>query len=287
VHQARTKTRRQLYYNISATGVEVRLPSLPMIHPDWRMLSGALVVILFAAIMLIWNLPTFQINAVQVEGLQRVTADELNATLGLQGMSVLELDVRELNEKLAVVFPELTNISIQVGLPAEVKVSVVERQPILAWIYEGQTLWIDGSGIIIPVRGEVGEIPAVIATDAPPILLESEAGVDLASLKVLPAVFEEALLNNWGRQVDPQMLLTALKLRNVMPEGSELAYSQRHGLGWEEATGTFVYIGNSLDDIDLKLVEAQAILQELANQGRTPTVVSVETVHAPYYRMEQ
>ncbi|HNR46565.1 MAG TPA: FtsQ-type POTRA domain-containing protein [Anaerolineaceae bacterium] len=287
VQQARTKTRRQLYYNISATGVEVRLPSLPIIRPDWRMLSGALAVALFVAIMLVWNAPSFQVGLIQVEGLQRVTADELNAVLGLQGMSVLELDVNELNQKLAVAFPELTNVRVNVSLPAQVTLSVTERQPILTWVYGDKTLWIDGNGIIIPARGEISDIPVVIATDAPPILLESEAAVEGAQLEVLPAAFEEALLNNWGRQVDPQVLLTALKLRNVMPEGAELAYSQRHGLGWEEATGTFVYIGHSLDEIDLKLVEAQAILQELANQGHTPTVVSVETVHAPYYRMEQ
>ena len=65
-----------------------------------------------------------------------------------------------------------------------------------------------------------------------------------------------------------------------------MVYSVDHGLGWKEKKGWTVYLGLNLNDIDMKLQVYKAIEKYLKKAKLKPALVSVESVHAPYYRME-
>lgn len=66
-----------------------------------------------------------------------------------------------------------------------------------------------------------------------------------------------------------------------------LLYQEGHGFGWTDAHGWAVYFGSQLDDLGQKQVVYQALADYLVNNGIQPAMVSVEFVHAPYYRMER
>jgi cell division protein FtsQ len=82
-------------------------------------------------------------------------------------------------------------------------------------------------------------------------------------------------------------LNTALRLAAYFPGGMALAYSDKHGIGWQDAGGWEVYIGKDLKDFNQKYALYQSISQQLAGQSITPAIISVEFLDAPYYRLEK
>jgi hypothetical protein len=57
-------------------------------------------------------------------------------------------------------------------------------------------------------------------------------------------------------------------------------------MGWKDGRGWDVYFGEP-QDMDMKLVVYQATVRRLESEGIQPVLISVEQVHAPYYRMER
>ncbi len=72
-----------------------------------------------------------------------------------------------------------------------------------------------------------------------------------------------------------------------MPADTLLVYDSVHGLGWNDPKGWEVYFGSEDQDMEMKLAVYQALVDRLENEGIQPAMISVEYVHAPYYRMER
>jgi hypothetical protein len=90
-------------------------------------------------------------------------------------------------------------------------------------------------------------------------------------------------------RLDPQWVSAILAVGAQAPRRARLIYDGERGLGWEDRQGRQVFFGTSGVDpetLDLKLKIYLALLQRLAKQEIRPVLVSVEYVHAPYYRVE-
>ena len=72
-----------------------------------------------------------------------------------------------------------------------------------------------------------------------------------------------------------------------MPADTMLVYDSEHGLGWNDPNGWEVYFGAEDQDMEMKLSVYQAMVERLQSEGIQPALISVEYVHAPYYRMER
>ncbi len=282
--RARTETRRQYYYTISSTGAEVRLPAIPNLQFGERGLSAILALILIVALFILLQSSTFAVQSVTVRGLERLNSEEITAILNLEGKNIFSINRTALLAQIGKEFPELKDIRLTVGLPAQVSLSASERQPILVWATGEQTLWIDQQGFIFPARGILeSSLPIVESDELPPFqpTLETTPPPPQTALDLLQPERQV-----WGNQMDAQMLDTAMRLLPQVPEGATLTYSPFSGLGWNDPAGWRVFIGRNLQDMDVKLLEYQTIVAYLGSQGITPAVVSVETIHAPFYRME-
>ena len=75
-------------------------------------------------------------------------------------------------------------------------------------------------------------------------------------------------------------------LKAQMPENSNLVYGTLNGLGWNDSRGWKVFFGVNLDDMQEKLIMYQAIVDQLTQKEIKPSVISVENIHAPFYRLE-
>jgi hypothetical protein len=262
----RSRARRRFDIALNVPGAEMRLPSLPAVRLGWRVVSFMLTALLCMAIYVLWSSPIYQVQDLQIEGLQRLTAREINTLLNINGEHIFAIDQAKLYAQLQDTFPELSSIDIKVSLPAAVKLTVTERTPVLVWYQNGRTLWVDQDGYAFPAR------------EADPPELKINAAGD-------PKVF-------LGPDPDPNQLLTPdfvkaiLEVRDIAPGGHDLVYSVDHGLGWKEKKGWTVYLGLNLNDIDMKLQVYKAIEKYLKKAKLKPALVSVESVHAPYYRME-
>lgn len=290
--QAGTRARRQFYVTMDrATGTELRLPAIPMLHPGWRLASSILAILMVFGIFSMLNSPFCMINTVEVTGVQRLSVDEISAVINLENLSIIEVDPGLVKEKLARKYPDLINIRVRVELPNAVAVSAEERVPVLA-IHKGdQTEWVDAGGTIFPARGEVDSLVTINAKDGLPLLpipvdekksgqpeADSEdAGTSASTPEAAPTL----------QIVDPTTLTTLQELNQLLPPDTRLTYSKEHGLGWKSPEGWQIYIGTDLHQFEDKYGMYQQLSKYLAKQGINPVLVNIEHLDAPYYRLEQ
>ena len=152
-----------------AKGVEMRLPSTPVFRLDWRIFSFILVMGMIALIYYIWTSPSFQVQQIEVQGELRLSSMEISQTLNVINKPVFTLDPKQMEADLAKTYPELTDITVQIGLPAKVLVNLSERVPMISWVQEFETHWIDGNGYAFKPRGDVEKLVAVFANVPPPM----------------------------------------------------------------------------------------------------------------------
>jgi cell division protein FtsQ len=138
------------------------------------LLSGILVIILgFVAYNAIYS-PIFQVAELQVEGLRRLTAQDLNAVSDILMKSILYVNPQEIQEELLAAFPDLESVKVEVDVPANVTIRAVERRPVLTWEKGEDILWVDATGVAFPPRGDNGPQVRVVAPTLPTLTQEGE-----------------------------------------------------------------------------------------------------------------
>jgi hypothetical protein len=159
---------RKVYYAHAGNGVEIRMPSLPMIHMNWQIGAAAIAVVLLVMVLLLTNLDLFQAKVVEVNGIQRVTAADVQAVVDNNNRSIFTLDRQKTINAIEVAFPELTHIQLRVVFPNKVMLSVQERQPILAWVSGDTTKWISAEVWSCPCAEKRAPCPPFSQTQPSP-----------------------------------------------------------------------------------------------------------------------
>jgi cell division protein FtsQ len=286
VRRTQTKPKRQFAIALGRNA-ELITPAIPDIHVGWRLASAFLVLLLGFAIIYMSTAEAYQLKSPVIFGMQRVTIADLESVLNLRGEPLFVIDTQVAKQKLASAFPELADIDVRMAAYSHLVISARERQPIVAWNSSGQTLWIDNEGAIFFPRGDTGTLLTIQAETNPP-LERILAPLEDPSLNAQP------ILENPGadipitlRQVKPAFLDTAIKLSSQLPPESNLTYNIYNGLGWVDPRGWTIYIGSTLDDLNEKLLVYEDVVAQLEKDGVKPAMISVEYVHAPFFRLEQ
>jgi cell division protein FtsQ len=294
--------RRQFYLTMDQyPGTELRLPAVPVFHPGWRLLSGLIAIAMLVGIYSMMNSPYFQVSSAEVQGLQRITAQEVNETLNLQDESVINIDGKAIEDQLVSKYPELTHVQVTVTLPNYVTVSAVERTPVMA-VQKGDSItWIDAEGVMFPQRGDAGPLLTIHTEDDLPLASASinpalapadgaASSADQGSdtpLPVTAVASKDQKATGELPRVDPSLIMAAEALSQKLPPDSTLVYDRLNGLGWTDPQGTQVYIGKDTGQFETKFTLYQQIAQYLADQGQKATLIDVEQISAPFYRLEQ
>lgn len=273
----KSKARRRYDLSLNVPGAEMRLPALPMVSIGPRLISGLLVVALGFLAYFLWTTPTFQVQAAKIAGLQRLASNDINTVLDISGQPIFTLSSQELEKKLQEAFPEFSSVSVKIGFPQDVQVTVVERQPILTWRQADRTILVDANGVAFPQRdpAEVGPALTVEASGPPAALAGAAQETDQP---------DDAQANAQFLPVD--MVSAILSMSAFVPQNTPLIYDSEHGLGWKDNQGWDVYFGD-IKDIDMKLRVYQAMLKTFKKEKINPVLISVEYVHTPYYRLER
>lgn len=285
LHRTSTTVRRKVSIPTNQPGTEIQLPSLPIINPGWRLLSGFLTIFLAVILYMAWNSPTFQISSAKVVGNDKIPAGDILQASGILDEPIFAVDPQEAQKEIATQFPDLSDITVKVALPASVVISAVEKTPAVVWEMELRSVWTDSSGMVIPARGDAGNIPAIqVQGDLPMYMQISEEEEETSKTKTTA---EQAADSNQPLFVDQGMIQTAQLLQTAAPEGAVLTYSIRNGFGWSEPSGWKVCFGTSLDDLDQKLAVYRESQKALEAKGIQPGLINVEHAYAPFYRTEQ
>jgi hypothetical protein len=269
------------------------LPALPRLILSWRLLSFLIVAVLGFALYNFWESPTFRVDAPQISGLKRLTVNQVNTALGLTGEPVFMLDAPTIQANLIEAFPEFSAAEVEIELPNTVMITVTERVPVLTWVRNGESYLVDDQGITFPLRSAspTGSYPVIEAAGDPPLVLAPDpADTSLREetiSKITGVLMPQLSPKDQVRPLlSPEMVQSVLLLAEQGPTGAKLIYDPLHGLGWTDRRGWNVYLGNDFE-IETKLKVYRAIMDQLKGQEFRPTMISVEYLHAPYYRLEE
>jgi hypothetical protein len=254
-------TRVQRMYNIPLAdpGVEVQLPGL-MLSFSPRGLATILSGLACAGLLFLLTAPMFRVEAPLVRGVQYLSADSILTASALPGSNMFLISPAFAEGEILRKIPAVRNASVSVDFDGAVTVTVQEREPILLWVQETNSYWVDAEGVFFPALAD---------------------RTDLVRLEVremgLPIAFDGEA------DIDPAVVVHALELTVALPSGTPLIYDAGHGLGMMDPGGWMVYFGNS-GMIDQKLDVYRRLMDSLTGRGIRPGMVSIENLRQPFYR---
>ncbi len=255
----RQHPRRRYDVSLASPGAEIQLPAVPAIRNYWRLFSGVLSVALLIAMVLLWDGPFFEVGSVDVQGVKRFAPQEISRAINAVGNPVFAIHPDQLEKDLENTYSGFSSVDVQVEWPANVRVIVEERDPVIAWNWEGHVRWVDKDGVGFDPHGE---------------------GVDLIHIQspLLPSTQTDQFL-------DPRLVKAITNLAGHAPKDVEMVYDPEHGLGWKDNRGWKVYFGLDPKDMERKMLVYQSIVDLLNQKGIQPSFISVEYLNAPYFRM--
>lgn len=273
--------RNKVNVPLKTKGAELQLPAFPQIKLGWRLISGAIFILSLAVVITFTGLNVFSVNAINLEGAERLSSEILMSQIGVSGMSIVKVDPKEIESTVKEIFPSIKTAKVSAGLPASLTLKITERQPLVLWEQSGNAYWIDEEGVMFFTRGEAEVALKVVATGNPPTAMVEtpETAEEISEANV------SEMTTNLTRTT-PEFVEALFALQAYLPEGSTLQYDPEFGLGWQDPNGWLVYFGKDISNIDLKLVEYESVIAELQAKNLTPALISLEFLYAPYYRLE-
>jgi hypothetical protein len=252
-------------FSLGRTAVRAPMFNLPQLGPRW--VSAGLTLLLGMLIYTMITANTFMVSALEITGNQRLSSEEVNAKLGIKGLSIFKAIPSEIEKTLRTTFPDLAGASVQVGFPNRIQIAVVERTPVLIWFQDDQTTWIDSNGVAFTPRGDVPGLVQISSSGNPPT---PSADPDKIA-------YDQSFIS-------PAMVQAILSLIPQVPSGAPIVYDPKYGVGWQDPQGWSVYFGQNIQEIDLKKKIYQSILDTFSQQGIHPTLISVAYLDAPFYK---
>lgn len=254
----------------ASRGFQMPALTLPQLTFGPRWFSFLLVTACAMMMYLYVSEPVFLTQEAVILGNQRVSAQEINAVLGIRNHPAAFLNPAQIEYNIRASFPEIYGAYVQVELPAQVTITVVERQPVAAWQQDGQVVWVDAQGYAFPPRGQAEGLITVNATGQPPAP-EVDPNQTIGARPFLK----------------PELSAALAALAPHLPEGAELMYDPQYGLGWSDPRGWQVYFGQNNQEMPLKLLVYQAMVEHLTTRGVQPALINVEYPNAPFYRIRK
>jgi hypothetical protein len=245
--------------------------SMPKIGIGPRLLSFLLTALCATGLYYMYSQDPFIVRGASITGNSRVNVQQIGSVLGIANQPAVLLNPAQIEYNILATFPDIATASVEVDLPASVVVTVSERQPVIAWLQDGQTTWVDAQGYAFAPRGDVSGLVIVTAAGAPPTPGNLDLHQTIGARPFLTSDLSKAIAT----------------LSPLVPQGSALIFDPGYGLGWSDPRGWKVYFGHSNGDVVLKYQVYQSMLDYLAKHNIQPVLISVEYPNAPYYRVEQ
>jgi hypothetical protein len=250
--------------------------SIPRLRLGWRAFSFIMTLILGAMLYLAYNRPELRVTEAQLTGNHLISPAEVSSVLDVTGKPIFLVTPSDLETRLRLNFPELASVRVTVSLPNQIAVDITERQPVIRWEHGENYTWISEDGIAFRPRGELSGLIPVLALSAPAIEGSglSIPADEIDSMTPMPFISTE--------------MVKALKgLVTHVPPGTQILYDQTFGFGWDDQRGWRVQFGTSANDIELKMLVYESMVNTLSQKGIRPALINVVYPSAPYYRLTE
>ena len=261
--------RRRFQVALPVSGSDFRPMSMPRFRFGWRSISLIFTASLGLLIYLAFQRPELRVVEARITGNQLLAPAELNSVLNVAGRPIFVLIPEDLETRLRLHYPELVSVDVEVSMPNNVSVNIVERKPVIRWEQAGGYTWVAEDGIAFRPRGEVLGLISVVALSGPTI---ETVSVD----PLTPAPF-----------ISTEMVQSLKGLAGHVPPGESILFDSVLGFGWNDPRGWRVYFGTSANDVELKMRVYESMITSLTQRGIRPALINVTYPTAPYYRMSQ
>ncbi|MEE4195562.1 MAG: hypothetical protein V2J07_10235 [Anaerolineae bacterium] len=291
VELTKPSVNRRITIPLNQQGAEIEFSTLPVMNMGWRLLSA--VVTAAAVAGLIFLIFTTRVEMPQIQGLSPLLTAEVKSYLNLEGTPLFLIQPALLKEEIIAGFPEIETVEIDIQFPANVIITADARQPTYAWVIKNRTYLIDTEGIFYPAEPgtTIENLITIEAEDYPEMKMDFDRSEDIiveileytnASGNAAPT--PEPTFRGDSYTVDPSVIHALEQILLYLPSEAVLKYDQRHGFGWQDQRGWDAYFGFDLEQIDMKFAVYESIVKKVKYQGQDVSLISVEYLHAPYYR---
>ncbi len=206
----------------------------------------------------LWQSPFFQVNDVQVQGTERISADTIVQRSGLLGQQMFTADLATAQEELYFL-PLVSSVRIERKWPDTVRIVVVERQPWGIWEQAGVRYTIDREGVVLGAIPPPGDVPVIRGSERTSLLQG-----DRVSYQAVDAAAE--IYDRLPRQLGTTV--------------TEVAYVAGKGVQVTTADGQVALLGDS-SSIAYKLATWAAMSQQARTRGISYTTIDLRFGNRP------
>jgi hypothetical protein len=243
---------------LSGLPFDVRLPALPRVPITWRLASVAMCLLLGAMLLRLLTDRAMFINGINLGGSALVPGEEIYSQSGIAGVHIFWVDPAAVQRNVLKV-PGIAGATVDVQWPNAVTIVVTERIPVVTWIENDRTWWVDADGNRFRARQD---LPGLL-----PITVDDSKGKSNTPDET---------------PVPADAIHGALQLRELRPNIELLHYDDLHGLSYQDGRGWRGYFGVGTD-MPQKLAVYERLTEDLTGRGIYPKLISVENLDAPYY----
>ncbi|MEI7644041.1 MAG: FtsQ-type POTRA domain-containing protein [Chloroflexales bacterium] len=261
----RIAARRLARQGRSATGGSQVRPDIHRATLSWlrsgRLISLLIFLVSVGALTYLFTAERYSVQQVTVEGAEALKSDQVIAVSGIHGRPIWFVSTAETEARLRT-NPYVESVQVQLALPDQAVIRVVERRPEVRWQAGNIQYLVDGRGKVLAAAQEPAK-PDVLVI------------IDRTTLELKP-----------GDQIDTDALSLTRALALRLP--GELAFAPAQ-IGWDFGLGVYVrsaagqtIIFGQNTQLDRKLDILGALLK-----GKTPFNYLDLRPSNPFYQNDQ
>lgn len=227
----------------------------------WRVCSAIIFVLFCAILLLFFTSDVFYVRSIQVRGNNHITREEVFAYADIADYHMFWLDPEQIRQSV-LRSASIADIAVELGWPPNlITIIVQERQPALVWTEAGDETWIDLQGRVMQARAEM---PNLLHVN----LIAGDYGGPKPS----------------AEDFTGDMVLGALRLKEILPAGEHLSFHPIHGLGWTNELGWQVWMGSdSAVVMSEKVKMYHALLENIISRAIPIAELNIANPDAPFY----
>jgi cell division septal protein FtsQ len=226
---------------------------------SWRLVSLAIVIVLSMVLSSFASADVFYVRSVSVGGLKYLTKEEVFSFAQIANMHLFWINPQEVRANL-LESSSIADARVWLAWPPQmVNIVVQEREPAMVWEQNGVAFWTDIQGRVMEQRQDR------------PDLIRIQASSTVA----------EGLLSD-SRRVNPEIVIGALQLQQLLPNMSILRYETAKGLGFASPSGYEVWLGSGANMAE-KIKIYESVASNLQARGIQPGEINVVDPDYPFY----
>jgi cell division septal protein FtsQ len=252
--QTLTKGQRRRKPTRKNTRTSATVTALPLPHLNaraWQFSHYVALLLMIGSVVLlslVFTDSTFALTQMVVTDNNYLGREQILQQAHVSGVNIFRIDPQQVNTRLETMLPQIKEAHVRLGIPNQIAIQVVEREPVLLYGHGAQSYWVDTEGHLFPATTQRADLPVLVDEDG-------------------TARHDSSVLN-------PVIWQTIQQVAAIMPETTEFHYRHVYGLFFISPEGWRVYLGEA-ENMEAKLSLWQTLHRQLLQENRSVQIVDL------------